>query len=245
MAKKKRKKLAVMKPAPKSEIKAFLEAIKPVKPDDEFSYQCSLCGDCCRNVKEAVMLESLDVFRIARYFSKIGNPMQAIEEILTEYTTPVPLTDLGYPIFLLNTTGPKDECVFLKSGKCSVQPAKPRTCRLYPLSVEPNDSEDSFNYVIVSQKQHHFTGPKIRVGDWMADNFSAEDREFTLMEYKLAGELGRLMRKLKEKGVDDRRMLFPIMLYKYFDFDLDAPFMPQYRENIETLKSALTGLIKG
>ena len=243
MAKKKKRKPPVKKQSAKREY-GFLKGIKPVRPDDEFSYQCSLCGDCCRKVKESIMLDSLDVFRISRYFAQIGNPVQAIEEILTEYTTPVPLTDLGNPIFLLNTKGPKDECVFLQSGRCSAQPAKPRTCRLYPLSAEPGNKEDNFNYVIDSQKQHHFTGPKIRVGDWMDENFSSEDREFTALEYKISAELGRLMRRLKEKGVDDRRMLFPIMLYRYFDFDLDAPFMPQYRKNIEALKSALTGMIE-
>lgn len=241
MAKKKKRKQ--VKQSAKREY-GFLEGVKPVKPEDEFNYQCSLCGDCCRNVKEAIMLESFDVFRLSRHFTRIGNPVQTIEGILTEYTTPVPLTDLGYPIFLLNTKGPKDECVFLQAGRCNAQPAKPRTCRLYPLSVGPGDKDDSFNYAIVSQKQHHFTGPKIRVSDWMAENFSSEDREFTALEYKLAGELGRLMRRLKDKGVNERQILFPIMLYKYFDFDIDEPFMPQYTKNIEALKSALTGLIE-
>jgi len=243
MSKKKKRKPPAKKQSAKREY-AYPEGIKSVKPDDEFSFQCSLCGDCCRKVKESIMLDSLDVFRISRHFAQIGSPVQAIEEILTEYTTPVPLTDLGYPIFLLNTKGPKDECIFLNEGRCSIQHAKPRTCRLYPLNAEPGDKEDSFNYVIIAQKKHHFTGPNIRVSDWMDENFSIEDREFSVLEYKVSVELGRLMRKLREIGVDSRRILFPIMLYKYFDFDLDAPFMPQYRKNIEALKSALTGMIE-
>jgi len=211
-------------------------------PDDKFSFHCSRCGECCRNVENAIMLESLDVFRISRYIKQIGNTAQSIDEILEVCATAVPLTDFGYPIFVLKTVGPKKECVFLNSGKCSIQPAKPRTCRLYPLSAGPGDKDDSFNFFIVSQKQFHYKGRKIRVGDWMDENFSHEDREFTSIEYRIAKDLGALMRKLIGKGVDLSRMIFPLLLYKYYEFDLDAPFMPQYINNMKTLKKKLTDL---
>jgi hypothetical protein len=50
------------------------------------------------------------------------------------------------------------------------------------------------------------------------------------------------MRKLIGKGVDLSRMIFPLLLYKYYEFDLDAPFMPQYINNMKTLKKKLTDL---
>lgn len=220
----------------------FPQGVKLVMPNDEFSFQCSRCGECCRNVEHCIMLESLDVFRIARYFKQIGNPVQSIEEILEVCATVMPLTNYGYPIFLIKTTGPKKECVFLNSGNCSIQPAKPRTCRLYPLSAGPGVRDGSFDYFMVSQKQFHYRGRRIRVGDWMEDNFKPEDREFTSMEYRTAKELAWLLRKLEDKGVSIRRVLFPILFYKYYNFDVDAPFMPQYINNIENLIRVLRDL---
>lgn len=242
MAKKKRKKKLALA-FEESSNPPWMEGVIPVRPQDNFNFQCSGCGDCCRNVNDAIMLESLDVFRIAQYFKEMGNPVQEIEEVLAKYTTPIPLTDLGYPIFLLNTVGQDNACIFLKENRCSIQPAKPRTCRMYPLSAGPKDTNDGFDYFIISQKPHHFIGPKIRTSDWMKENFDAEARIFTSMEYRWAAELGMLMHKLKDKGIDDRRWLTSLLFFKYYHFDTDKPFMPQYSENMNALKKAWIELL--
>lgn len=40
---------------------------------------------------------------------------------------------------------------------------------------------------------------------------------------------------------EDRRKetLFSLLLYRYYDYDLEKPFLPQFLSNLETLKRAL------
>lgn len=220
------------------------EGFRLVGSDDTFRYQCSMCGDCCRNVQDAVMLESLDLYRLARFFRESGKEILGIDDIILPYTNTMFLGGIDYyPIFLLKTSGPENSCVFLKDNRCSVQPAKPRTCRLYPLSAGPKDLRSGgFEFVIVSHKQHHYTGPEVRVGDWMDANFSEEDREFVLLDIKSANELAPILRRLKQIGADEQQVLKLFILYKYAFYELDEPFLPQFKRNMAALKRILADL---
>jgi len=190
------------------------------------------------------MLESLDLYRLAKHLKESGKEIEGIEDVVLEYSHTLFLGGIDfYPIFLVNTSGPDSECVFLKDNRCSVQPAKPRACRLYPLSAGPkNLTGGSFDYVIVSQKPHHFTGPEITAGSWMDEYFGEEDVAFVLLDTRSAKELAPILRRLKQLGVDQDQVLKPFILYKYVLYDLDEPFMPQFTRNMEALKKVLTDM---
>lgn len=47
---------------------------KPVRDKDRINFHCQLCGQCCRNLKDAVMVESLDAYRITRHLRGHGRP---------------------------------------------------------------------------------------------------------------------------------------------------------------------------
>lgn len=204
-----------------------------VKLSKRLSFHCTCCGNCCRNVKNAIMLESLDIFRMAKYFRKVGNSIQSIEEILTNYADILPLTELGYPIFTLKTTGTEQACIFLKDSRCSIEPVKSRTCRMYPFSAGPGENGRAFSYYRCTGNSHHFTGGQISVNDWIHKYFSKEDRKFVQAEFDFAPKLGRQMRLLQSKGIG--KLLTPILYYRYFNYDLNEPFLPQYYHNNENL----------
>lgn len=209
----------------------------PVKPEDTFRFQCTLCGDCCRDVKDAIMLESLDLFRLVRHLK-----MDAKEFIL-QYTN-MAFLSWGYPILLLRTSPPLDACVFLKDSKCGVQDAKPRTCRTYPLGTGPDDeSENVFQYFIVSKKQHHFTGKSVRVSDWMDENFTPEDCVFVASDYVVTGELAMLLRRIDKKH--EKLVLNHMLFYKYLNFDTSKDFYEQYVRNVASLQTVLSRLERG
>ncbi len=79
------------------------QGVKLVMPDDKFSFHCSRCGECCRNVENAIMLESLDVFRISRYIKQIGNTAQSIDEILEVCASGAPLFNIR-KVFMTSKT---------------------------------------------------------------------------------------------------------------------------------------------
>lgn len=91
---------------------------------------------CCRHVKGSVVIEGLDAYRLARHLG------METADFMSQYTEPFILDDkLWYPIFSLRVKGNEDSCIFLKGTRCTVQEAKPRTCRLYPFWVEPNEPD--------------------------------------------------------------------------------------------------------
>lgn len=206
--------------------------ISPVTPEDSILFQCLRCGDCCRGVSDSIMLEPMDIYRLGRHLRAKGKPIEGTEDVLCLYAHPA-LLDHGFPVFLLNTDA--DACVFLRDGKCTVYEARPRVCRLYPIAVAPGTKD--FRYFLCTERTHHFSGGTISVNDWLNANFAGEDRSFLRADFDGAAELGRLLYSMRE---DTRqKTLFPFLLFRYYDYDLDKPFLPQFLSNLESLKQTL------
>jgi Fe-S-cluster containining protein len=180
------------------------------------------------------MVESLDLYRLARFFG------MEMSEVITQYTDTAFLA-WGFPVFMLKTKPHRDTCVFLKPSGCSVYEARPRTCRLYPLGVGPDDDNPgTWLSFIVSKKQHHFTGRKHRAGDWIDANLTPEDRSFVAADYGHTGELAKLMKNLGRRHED--RIIELILLFKYAAYDMTGDFQTQYTRNMERLKRQLKQL---
>ena len=208
----------------------IMNDIQSVRPKDQFTFSCRQCGACCRNIEGCVMVESLDAYRLARYFRTKGEPIEGIEDFLFRYCDPEPLTEEGFPIYMLKTKAPNGSCIFLTDGRCSVYPARTRTCRIYPLTVGPGERGRDFEYCLcLDRHRSHFTGSRVSVKDWLYQNFKREDKEYVKREYEIATELGKLMRAIDpamRQGV-----VFKVLYYRYYNFDLDQPFQPQYEQN--------------
>ena len=100
-------------------------AAKPVRSKDRVDFHCQMCGQCCRNLENAVMVESLDAYRIARYLREHGQPNMDMALFYEQYTSPMLLVE-GYPIMMMNTTGPDHACIFLDNNHCSIYPVRLR-----------------------------------------------------------------------------------------------------------------------
>ena len=71
------------------------------------------------------------------------------------------------------------------------------------------------------------------VNDWMYENFTKTERTLFDKETEALPELGRLMRQLTQK--QQEQFLFRLLYYRYYNFDLDQPFLEQYDRNQEAL----------
>ena len=202
-----------------------------VDKDYEFKFECKNCGDCCRNVKNGVMVEPLDFYRIVNFLKK--DPI----EIFTELTEVVYLVDC-YPVLMLKTKIHMDTCAFLRKGKCSIYEARPRACRMYPLGADP-DEKDFASYIpcIFPTRKHHFEGETHKVSDWMDKNNTLEDREFIKYDVKAITELAPLFNNKYEDKISEL-----ILLYKYFNYDFSVEFLPQFITNIAILKEQIKRL---
>lgn len=127
--------------------------------------------------------------------------------------------------------------MFLRDNGCGVYEARPRVCRLYPFTVAPGTKGKDFEYFLCTERTHHFGGGSISVKDWLYVNFPRNDRAFLRADFDGAAVLGRLLRGMEQDA--RRRTLFPFLLFRYYDYDLDQPFLPQFLSNLESLKQAL------
>lgn len=208
--------------------------------DDTFKFQCSRCGECCHNVKGAILLSSLDLFRIARHRG------QTTETIFSLFADVYMMDErIKFPILMLKTKQQGDVCWLYRTGRCSIHEAKPLTCKLYPMNIGPYDN-GNLEYFLVSQRQHHYTGTEHRAGDWMAEFLTPDDRRFMLRWYELAVELGRLMRQVISAGkVPQTDICVRAVWYMYLRFDINSEFWPQFDRNIELLKQEMRDAARG
>lgn len=217
----------------------ILKNIYPLEWNGRISFTCFGCGSCCRHVRESVPLEALDTYRLAKHFREQGESVVCMDDILSRYAEPVLLNECGYFVYMLKTTGADDACIFLKDNRCTIQAAKPRACRTYPLSAEP--TETGFRYHLCAEKPHHFQGKAFKARDFMKRYFTREDQDFINLDFRSTVPIADLLRQIPEKRKKMALILF--LRYKYSDFDLDMPFMKQYERNMETLLTSLKTLI--
>lgn len=183
------------------------------------------------------MVEPLDAYQLGRFLIKQDTSICGTEDVYARFTHVTMLEDI-LPIFLMNTWGEDHSCVFLKDGRCGVYEARPRACRIYPFTVDTGNRGKRFMfYQGMDDHAAHFTGSRVNVGDWMYQNFSREARAFVEAERDILPELGVLLRNLGEDG--RRSVLFKILFYRYYNYDLEQPFLPQYQRNQQALLEVL------
>lgn len=213
-----------------------MSATKPVRPKDWVCFHCTRCADCCRNLEDQLMLEPLDAYNLARYLREQGKA-GSIHDVYERYAHTDLLED-RLPIYLMNTVGDDHACVFLRDGRCSVYEGRPQMCRIYPFFASPGTRGRAFEvFQCMDSHAAHFTGGKVLVKDWLRENFSKERRAIMTAEAAVLPGLGLLLR-----GVDfaeDKDCVAQTLHYRYYNYDLDEPFLPQYMANMTALERFL------
>ena len=175
-----------------------LANVKAVALNEKVPFHCLLCGGCCRNVKDSIMLEPIDVFHLTRYLREQGEPVAGMEDMLARYAHAAWLEN-NFPIYLLNTVEALDTCVFLKDGRCSVYEARPQVCRMYPFSAAPGSRGRDFQYFLCTEKPHHFADGLVTVKDWLSQNFSREAKAALKADYDAIPTIGQNIRALRKQ----------------------------------------------
>ena len=207
-----------------------------ITPSSRVRFRCQGCGKCCLRVKEGVPVDSQDVFRMTKYLRDHGEDILCTDDFLARYAEPVLLDECGYFVYMLKTVGEENACIFLKDNRCTIHDENPRACRLYPFVVNP-DPRGLHSYLLSREYPHHFTGPVVQTKSWMKKRFPKEDRLFLQNDFGGAKTLADLLRKIPERNRTQAVMHF--LRLKYSEYDLDQPFLDQYRRNQDKLIAIL------
>ena len=208
-----------------------------VSNGERIPFRCQLCGRCCKHARDSVMLELPDIFYLTRHLKARDDSIVGPEDVLDKYAHPIVIAE-GFPVFVLNTEGAEQSCTFLKEGRCAVYDARPRVCRLYPFGAAPGSRGRDFNYYLCTEKQYHFGSGSVKTGEWIFANFSKEEREYLKADYDLLPDFGKAVRRMGEERFV--KILFQFLYYRYYNFDLQQPFLPQYYKNTEALRELLS-----
>lgn len=69
--------------------------------------------------------------------------------------------------------------------------------------------------------------------------FYEEDRKFLSEEYRTVTQIAPLLNTVQHLKTDQEDILKLILFYRYYNFNLDEPFLVQQHNNNITLESAL------
>ena len=210
---------------------------KKVELTDRVRFRCKRCAECCKNVKGAVAIEVKDAYYISKFLNI------PVSEFYDEYTRMFSLEDVGFPIFALKTTGKDNTCIFLKGKRCSIQSVKPRTCKMYPFWVFP-DENDNFEYNFSTERRHHPNGSLVRVKDWMRDYLSGEDKEYLIEERKSIAGIAPIFNILNSNPGNSETLLRKVLPIRYFMYEHNEPFYQQFCRNNEILKKELEYMLE-
>lgn len=204
-----------------------------IGPESYVPFTCKKCGKCCL-LGSPLMVEPLDAFRMAKYLGEDG---RGLAKVIEEYLTPLYLDPVGFPVMVMQTRGPNMKCVAHSVLGCGIYPARPRVCKLYPLLVTPGEEPGELLYAATAENGHHFgKAGGFRVADWLHRFMTEEDREFMALEAKNVQELAPFCVSGRDESLQ------AILVYRYVMYDLEKPFLPQYKVNHHNLVRLLLDL---
>lgn len=193
------------------------DQIIPLGPDDTFRFSCtprvSCFNQCCRDLNQ--FLTPYDILGIKSYLKLTSG------EFLEKYTLCHDGPQTGLPVITLkpaDTT--RKKCPFVTSEGCAVYPARPSSCRIYPVmraavrSRSGDRPREHFALVREAHCQGHSGKRTWRVAEW----FSDQNLDIGLEMNDLFLEIIRLQNRRGLAPLDtESRRLFHLGLY-----DLDA-----------------------
>lgn len=214
---------------------SLFEKAQPIGKRQKIAFKCSACGACCKNVRDSIVLEPLDAFRIIRDRMKNGSKDSA-DDILWNIADLKELSR-GFDVFVLRTVNDSGVCGMLKDNRCTIYSARPRTCRLYPFTADPCPEEHRIKWLLCMEQTHHFGKGAVTAREWQRKSVTSEDEEFLYEECRVLPKLGEILRDVPEDKLQEAEQ--HVVVYRYLAYDFSQPFLPQYKDNMLFLKSIL------
>lgn len=214
----------------------------PVTNRQPIKFKCKQCAACCKNVRNSISLEPLDAYNIICEYRKRGCNDDALT-ILSRIATLMRIAEgVNLDVFVLDTIDDSGVCCMLKDNRCTIYNARPRTCKIYPFTVDPCESEKRLKWYICTEQEHHFGEGAVTARDWQRRNVSKEEEEYLYEECRVLPKIGKLLDNIPEQNQFEAAKL--MLVFRYLTYNYDEPFLPQFKENMEFLQAHLRQLQK-
>ncbi|MDE7328061.1 MAG: YkgJ family cysteine cluster protein [Lachnospiraceae bacterium] len=192
---------------------------------------CVGCSQCCHQMVDTILLDPLDVFRLAK------SQNISFDALLASGKAELNMVD---GIVLPNLKTQKDTgcCAFLNgAGRCTIHSARPGFCRMFPLGRYYK--ERSFCYILQT-KECPKARTKIKVSRWL-DTALLPQNQIFIGEWHYF--LEDLAKALKDTGEETARQVQLYLLHTFYRTEYsvadEAEFYTEFHKRLEKAKTLL------
>jgi len=120
---------------------------------------CMGCSACCKGMGSSIVLDPLDVHRIATHLG------ESFEQLIEEEKIELQVVD-GIILPNLKMCGKEERCAFLNAEeRCDIHAFRPGICRLFPLGRLYE--ENGFRYFLQVHECRNRNRTKVKVRKWI------------------------------------------------------------------------------
>ena len=202
--------------------------------EDTFTFDCKMCGSCCRKREEPIVMTGVDVFFIAKALGI--NPAEVAQKYLNWNIGP----DSKLPIATLRERL-DGSCVLMRKSKCTIQNMKPVVCAIFPLGRMLSPQTGEYQYFFQPSGCAGGSGDTIHtLREWLS-GFGIEERDemahaWTKL-FTAASICMRSMKHLSPEAEKSCRDLLVIALY--LNYSEKVPYIEAVQKNAMLLEAGL------
>jgi len=201
-----------------------------LKPEDTFHFECKMCGKCCRNREEPILITGADIYRIAR---ALGMTMI---DVVAKNTVGYIGDTSHIPVLVLKERM-DGSCSLLRNGRCMVHQDKPAVCALFPLGRYGDLRDGSFHYFVNprSCQPNKSDGKVWTLQEWLDEFNICETEKLTGAWNRFIGGITMVTFKMKKEKIDGP-LLDTLLGALYLDYDTSISYIEQVESHMERLK---------
>lgn len=193
---------------------------------------CQGCSACCRGMGSSILLDPLDVFRMTGY-------LRCSFEQLLENQVELNAVD-GMVLPNLKMAGPEETCGFLnKEGRCTIHPARPGICRIFPLGRLYEDG--GFQYFLQIHECRKKNRSKIKVRKWI-DTPEVQKNSQYICDWHYFLKDAQSVAEKKSEDVQRDWNLYLLKLFFLKPYQAEEDFYPQFYQRYFEARDVLDSL---
>lgn len=193
-------------------------------------HDCEGCYDCCTGMGESIILDPLDVHRLAVNLKKTP-------ESLMEKELELNAAD-GNILPHLRMTGREERCIFLnEKGRCSIHGFRPGICRLFPLGRFYENG--SFRYFLQIHECKKQNRSKIKVKKWIDTPDVKRYEQFVSDWHYFLKDVQEVLYNAQDTELIKNLNLYVVNRFYIKPYEEERDFYEQFYERLEEGKQLL------
>lgn len=193
---------------------------------------CQGCSQCCRGMGNSIILDPLDVYRLAKGLEK------GLAELIG---TAVELNVVdGVILPNLRMAGEEEACSFLnEEGRCSIHEFRPGICRLFPLGRYYENG--SFKYFLQTGECTGKVRSKVKVSKWIDTTDLTRNQEFVNTWHYLLNQVEELVQGSADEAFQKNMNMFLLNTFYLTPYHTEGDFYEQFEERLRRFREVVPG----